>query len=87
MTVGKVQQTDMENMIKSANQMFHGVDKAVLKELVEAGAAMFGTGMQMLLGNYCVSDFKRLAKNHLGKDKSKAMAAFRASPILQTISE
>ena len=36
-----------ENMIKSMKSMFHGVDKAVLEEFVEAGAAMFATGVQM----------------------------------------
>ena len=76
-----------ENMIKSVKSMFHGVDKAVLEEFVEAGAAMFATGIQMRVANYCVSDLNRLATKHLQKDKSRATAAFRADKGRKVLSK
>ena len=63
-------------MISSVASVTKGVDKAIVEEFVEAKAAMFTTGVHMLVASYCLSDLKCLSKQHLDKDWSRSTATF-----------
>ena len=52
----KLDVAETEKMMKGVRDIYQGVDKAVLAEFVETGAAIFATGVQMLVANYCVTD-------------------------------